>query len=208
MKLYYYDNYKTNNITSNQLLQCVLKKVIGKKYNFRKPTIQKQLQGKPYISNYEGIYFNISHVDNMWCCIVDNQEIGFDIEKNNTLFSSKIITRYFTEKEQKYIEKQSDDIKNKTAYIIWNMKEAYAKFFGKSIFNVLVNSEMIACDGFCKKLIHKGVAIRFHINRERNLNFIDTEYTYAIATKKKHIDIEMEKISDEYIRNCYKIFGT
>ena len=36
--------------------------------------------GKPYITNYEGIYFNISHCNEAVAVAVSNREVGIDVE--------------------------------------------------------------------------------------------------------------------------------
>lgn len=85
--------------------------------------------GKPQI---DGFYFNLSHSGNMVLCAVSENPVGCDIEKieNPTL---RIAKRFFTEKENKYLEKIEENNKAEEFFRLWTMKEAYVKMTGEGL---------------------------------------------------------------------------
>ena len=103
--------------------------------------------GKPYITNYEGIYFNISHCHEAVAIGVSNREIGIDIEGRRH-FSDPLIERAFSE-EEKAIIKDSDDPQKDFARI-WTRKEAWFKCTGTGILmDHLKTTEVEARDAGC-----------------------------------------------------------
>lgn len=99
--------------------------------------------GKPYIKGARDFHYNISHTRNAIAVAISDTPIGIDIEKI-TNAELKIVNRFFTAKEQIYINKNKKET-NKLFYQIWTKKEAYIKFIGKGLavqldsFDVLEN---------------------------------------------------------------------
>lgn len=85
--------------------------------------------GKPYLSNFTNIKYNISHTKDALLIGISDKEIGVDIEKKRNI-NIRIAKRFFTENEYKYIlEKNSSN----RFLEVWTRKEAYAKFVGKGL---------------------------------------------------------------------------
>lgn len=86
--------------------------------------------GKPYITNYEGIHFNISHCREAVAVGISDSEIGIDIEGRRR-FSDTLLQRAFSDDEQATIKKSNDPQKDFAS--IWTRKEAYFKLTGTGI---------------------------------------------------------------------------
>lgn len=86
--------------------------------------------GKPYITNYEGIHFNISHCKEAVAIGISNREIGIDIEGRRK-FSDTIIERAFSEEEKAIIIDSGDP--QKEFACLWTRKEAWFKWTGTGI---------------------------------------------------------------------------
>lgn len=86
--------------------------------------------GKPYITNYEGIYFNISHCNEAVAVAVSNREVGIDVEGRRK-FSDALLQRAFSDEEQKIVHNSGDPQKDFAC--IWTRKEAWFKYTGTGI---------------------------------------------------------------------------
>ncbi len=103
--------------------------------------------GKPYITNYEGIHFNISHCKEAVAIGISNQTIGIDVEGRRQ-FSDTLLQRTFSDEEQAAI-KNSGDPQKEFAWL-WTRKEAYFKWTGTGILmDHLKTTEAEARDARC-----------------------------------------------------------
>ena len=96
--------------------------------NIIKPSFKTGKYGKAYISNYENIYFNLSHSGKMVACAISDREIGIDIEFNDPSIDLNIAKNYFYNKEYDSImnaENPQDEFFN-----YWVLKESYMKYTG------------------------------------------------------------------------------
>lgn len=82
--------------------------------------------GKPYILN-NPIFFNISHKDGIVVCIINNTEIGIDIETINNK-NMEILNFIATDSEKIYV---GNSLKRLTK--LFTLKEAYFKAYGKDM---------------------------------------------------------------------------
>ncbi len=83
--------------------------------------------GKPLLKN--GLYISISHSGECVCAAISKKPIGIDIE-NIRDFDLKILNRFFTEREKRYILR--GDI-NERFFTLWTIKEAIIKLEGKKL---------------------------------------------------------------------------
>ena len=86
--------------------------------------------GKPFLTNYEGIHFNISHCNEAVAIAVSDKEVGIDVEGRRK-FSETLLQRSFDEKEQASVLR-SNDPESEFARI-WTRKEAWFKWTGTGI---------------------------------------------------------------------------
>lgn len=94
--------------------------------------------GKPYLCDYTGIYFSLSHSENFVCCAVSNTPIGIDIEdikrpsKEN--WRKVVLSRFFSKEERDellFLNSYTDFLRS------WTFKEAMAKALDRPLSEVL-----------------------------------------------------------------------
>lgn len=86
--------------------------------------------GKPYLTDYENIFFNISHCKYGVVCAVSDYEIGVDIQDIRP-FKENVPKKVFCIEEQELLDKATD--KNREFARIWSKKEAYFKMLGSGL---------------------------------------------------------------------------
>lgn len=87
-------------------------------------------QGKPYLSDYPGLYFNLSHSGNVAACAVADCEIGVDVQIYGK-GREAVAKRFFTKEEQESLEKAGNEGKFEEAFFsLWSIKESYLKYTG------------------------------------------------------------------------------
>jgi len=82
--------------------------------------------GKPYLKNYAGVQFNLSHSENYVACAVSDSPVGVDIEYIHDI-DLDIAKNYFYNNEYEYILKNPNI---KTFFELWVLKESYMKMTG------------------------------------------------------------------------------
>ncbi len=123
-----------NNTKKKQSIvgRMLLNELLNREYNINYFELELTINNneKPYIKN-KSIYFNISHSYNYVICVVNNKEIGVDIEKLRKINFQNI--KYFaTESEKRYIKNSY-----KRAFQIYTLKESYFKMLGDNLNNIL-----------------------------------------------------------------------
>lgn len=86
--------------------------------------------GKPYITNYEGIHFNISHCREAVAVAVSVRKVGIDVEGCRQ-YSDTLLQRAFNDEEQAAIK--ASDIPESEFARLWTRKEAWFKYTGTGI---------------------------------------------------------------------------
>jgi 4'-phosphopantetheinyl transferase len=86
--------------------------------------------GKPFLSDVEGFYFNLSHSDDCIAFVHSNKPVGIDVERIKK-FDSRLPKRFFTENERTML----DIAENKDYEFarIWTIKESYIKMKGSTL---------------------------------------------------------------------------
>ena len=111
------------------LKYTVLSKMLS--VNFNHISFGLMEKGKPYVSNFDGIHFNISHTKNACAGIFAPFEVGVDIEFMRPTDMS-IAKRFFTANEQKYIS-EDESLSVSRFFEIWTKKEAFIKLTGEGL---------------------------------------------------------------------------
>ena len=99
--------------------------------------------GKP-AWDIQGLYFNLSHSDELAACAVADCAVGVDVQKA-CAFPEKLAARYFTEEEYKAILAVEDE-----GYAfgkLWSLKESYLKAIGTGIHMPLNSFSVILENG-------------------------------------------------------------
>lgn len=87
---------------------------------------------KPFLKNYPGWYFNISHSKTAVCCVLSRKEMGIDIEEVGE-YKESLAAYICNDKELESLhdsENKADDF-----YKLWTRKEAIFKMIGSGITN-------------------------------------------------------------------------
>ncbi len=86
--------------------------------------------GKPFLKGRTDFQFNLSHSGIWVVCAVDNQPIGIDVERIQSI-DLDISKNYFSPDEHQDLMTQED----KFAYFftLWSLKESYIKIVGKGL---------------------------------------------------------------------------
>lgn len=90
--------------------------------------------GKPYISNCEGFFYSLSHSGEWVICVVDDAELGADIQKVGAL-KLAVAKRFYSEGEyDRLLNYEPDKDRQVTElYRLWTVKESCAKYTGRGI---------------------------------------------------------------------------
>lgn len=112
----------------------ILLYALAKDYGIKYPDISIGTYGKPYLTDYPDIHFNISHCVKGCICAVSDVPIGVDIQEIRP-YSSEITERVCSAEEMKIINNASDKACEFTR--IWAMKESYVKMTGEGIYHSL-----------------------------------------------------------------------
>ena len=87
--------------------------------------------GKPYLSGYPEIRFNITHCAGLAACAFDSEEVGVDAEMPG-YFPEILIKRALSPAEKQLLSERgiTEDLRNEWFYRLWTLKEAYVKRSG------------------------------------------------------------------------------
>ncbi len=121
----------------------LLKKLLSEK-NITNPTFKTEKYGKTYISNYENIYFNLSHSGKMVLCAISDMEVGADVEYIDTKIDLDIARNYFYNSEYENI--MNAENKSEEFFKYWVLKESYMKYTGLGMNLNLDSFEIILDD--------------------------------------------------------------
>jgi len=141
MKLYYFENYKDMypKLEGTELTEQLIKDAL-KEYGVDNIEIHRTQKGKPYCD--KDIYFSVSHSDNVFGCLISDINIGVDIQRVKDADINKISRRYFTPEELSYIELNGV----KGFYTIWTRKEAYCKYTGNGLQDIIAKQTVLGRD--------------------------------------------------------------
>ena len=118
--------------------RCLLSEVLLKKALFEFGIKVEEINysynehGKPYLKEFENLFFNISHSGDYVLCAVSDCEIGLDIEKIEPI-NLRIAERFFTKAEFESITKEPETEQYDAFYSFWTRKEAYVKCIGRGM---------------------------------------------------------------------------
>lgn len=166
-----------------------------KEYNINIEDIRYGEHGKPEV---EGIYFNISHSDDMVVCAVSEMPVGCDIEKVREERSS-IAERFFTKNEVCYLNQCEENKRNQEFCRLWTIKESYMKMTGEGLSLALNQFEVEILDDNKVNIYRDGKICDCHINE-----YDIPGYKLAVCGKQKrfahNINFSSKQISDSLLK--------
>ncbi len=102
--------------------------------------------GKPFLSDYPGICFNLSHSGCYAACAVGPRPLGIDIQIHQPDYE-KLIDSVCTSDEKERLHPISNAARMTCFYNIWSLKESYVKALGRG-FSVNPRSvSTVPCSG-------------------------------------------------------------
>lgn len=112
---------------SEAFVQQVLQSETGEVHPIR---IEKTSQGKPYLPDYPGLFFNYSDSGEMAVVATDNQPVGVDIEKIRPRSFQGILERFFLPGEIKQVAASAEEERLVRFFRLWTAKESLLKQIG------------------------------------------------------------------------------
>lgn len=114
----------------NALGYLLLVHALREKNVFRElPDFEYNKHGKPFLKNYNGIYFSISHCSNAVAVAISEKPIGIDIEGLRNVKGS-LIDFVCNDEEKKVV---SESPNGEAFFKLWTQKEAVFKCVGTGI---------------------------------------------------------------------------
>ncbi len=126
--LKYEDALRT--LISDILIRYLLCKKLG--VNNHNLIFKTNEYGKPYLSSYNGVRYNISHSGRWVVCCMDNSSVGIDIEQIKPI-DMTIAEKFFSKDE--FLSLMDKDViyREEFFYELWTSKESYIKAVGKGL---------------------------------------------------------------------------
>ncbi len=131
--------------------------------------------GKPSLTEYPDIHYNVTHADGITACTVGESECGIDAERVRA-YRPNVIKRTFSESEKALMESTPDEEKNLLFFRLWTLKEAYVKAIGIGV-SYPMNTVEFSFDGSEIRTDIEGYSFKQYI-----LN--DGEYVVSVCEKK------------------------
>lgn len=140
--------------------------------------IRTGTHGKPELTSYPDIHFNISHCEEIAVCALSRHEIGVDIEKIRP-FRDSIIRKALTLEEQEFLKQMSTDDRSHWEWFfrLWTLKESRIKHSGMGL-SMPLDSFSFRYDPGCSpcKIICSEPDLYFH------QQILDNEYVLSACT--------------------------
>lgn len=95
------------------------------------PDFSAEKNGKPYLSEFPDIHFNISHCNGAAACIFGRMPVGIDIQDIRELNMRSVVRVCSPEEVQRINNSAEPDLE---FCRIWTVKESLSKLSGKGIF--------------------------------------------------------------------------
>lgn len=122
----------------------------------------KNEHGKPFLSQYPNIFFNLSHSGNCVMCAVSDSEVGCDTEKLRPV-NLKIADRFFHENEIRQLESLNEKDRETLFFRLWTLKESFLKATGKGF--------SLPLKDFCIDLTKENVEITQNVFPDKKYFF-------------------------------------
>ncbi len=88
--------------------------------------------GKPYLTDYPGLHFSLSHSGSYVIAAFSEEEVGIDIQEHRPM-QCDIAERFFSEEDKKQIAQRIAEGEKDAFFRLWAVKEAYMKLTGEGL---------------------------------------------------------------------------
>ena len=136
MRLYIIYHYKEwfPEIKGKSLTDALIRDCLGRE----DAVVTRTEKGKPVV---DGVCISVSHSVDTFALLVSESNVGVDIQYARNVKSDRIAARYFSDREAAYIE---EDESGDRFFEIWTRKEAYSKYTGKGLEQIMGKVEVLA----------------------------------------------------------------
>ncbi|WFR57109.1 4'-phosphopantetheinyl transferase superfamily protein [Anaerocolumna sp. AGMB13025] len=181
--------------------EVILRYALWERYSIYGPYIEFEQSeyGKPSLTNYKDIHFNLAHSGSWVLCGIGDISLGIDVEQINEMKFS-IADRIYTKEENYFILKQSLENRKKAFYKIWTLKESYVKNIGKGL--------SIPFDSFSFQFYDNK--IQFYLQGEKNNNLLfktgqlDDQHLTALCVDSKCDNLALKKVKILTVKELMK----
>ena len=160
MDIIIYEDYKSiyENLGGHELTDALISKAICENVsNAGEVEVYRSAKGKPLVSSAElgEIHVSVSHCLNTFACLISKYNCGLDIQITRDIDYLKVAKRFYNPSEIEYVK----DNGKAGFYRLWTRKEAYAKYLGTGIIEVLKGTSAIDRDdvGFDEGELDNGM---------------------------------------------------
>lgn len=94
---------------------------------------RKAADGKPFLADVPGFYFNLSHSGDYVLCAWGSHEIGADLQKMKQAVADALAKRVLTRTEYADYSNLPEEERTKEFYRVWTIKESCCKLTGKGL---------------------------------------------------------------------------
>ena len=88
--------------------------------------------GKPFLTDYPELFFNLSHSGDRVFCAISHKEVGCDVERIGSANFS-VANRFFSKEECRIIADAPAEEQNAMFFRIWTLKESFIKNIGRGL---------------------------------------------------------------------------
>jgi len=90
-------------------------------------------EGKPFLTNYPSVYFNLSHCHDAVICCISDSEVGVDIETVGQ-YDDELSKAICNDEEYQWVTASSDMVQRAKRFTsLWTQKESIVKWRGTGI---------------------------------------------------------------------------
>jgi len=175
---------KKRSILGEHLLKLALKENQITNYKIKDTT-----HGKPFLVDSKKFKFNISHSGDWVVLAFDNDgiEVGVDVEKICKIDYNGITKRFFSKEEYEFLNNHSSRKEMlKNFYMLWTLKESYAKMLGIGL-SLPLNSFSVIENSFIKEQIKEKETNKMYYLK--NIEIIEG-YQLSVSSENKKVSEE------------------
>lgn len=107
--------------------ETVIKKVLQEYFGVENPVISRTKTGKPYLADHLGLFFSVSHTDELLFIAFSDREVGIDAERLDRTVDYTAIVKKFPLDEREEIRCCQSFLRS------WVVKESAVKYLGGTL---------------------------------------------------------------------------
>jgi len=175
------DSYSLKKDKILSLAASVLLKLALEKFDIpeKNQKIKNAKTGKPYLTDYKDLFFNLSHSEKIASCVIGSSVNGIDIELVKTS-RIKMAERFFSKDDTDYIfNAHTDSEKDFRFYECWTLKEAFCKMCETPLDKILPLpvSEIKQNSNCFTKILKENYVLSVCTKKDESISFEEIKLT-------------------------------